>query len=195
MNDSFERIFARTSEFEGIYSNEPTDPGGETFRGISRRKWPKWCGWATVDKYKAKYGTGSTFKAQVVKDVDLQVAVKEFYKKEFWDKCNGDKIDGKVAQAVFDFAVNGGVVTAQSTLQKATNVLLKNDGQQTISEDGKIGPISLGAINSLGPEKLLEEYLWQRVHWYGTRSASLRKVYMSGWIERVADLRDFLVWG
>ena len=195
MTTTFDIIFKRTCEFEGVYSDEPTDPGGETYSGISRRSWPNWKGWDIVDKYKKLYGTGSKFKAAIVKDTVLQSAIKEFYKEEFWDKCKGDKIGGKIGQAVFDFAVNAGTSVAQSILQKSVNVFLKYADLKAISEDGIIGLISLNAIASLNPEQLLDEYLWQRVHWYGTRSASLRETYMSGWVERTADLRDFLVWG
>ena len=28
----------------------PEDRGGETYRGIARRAWPKWAGWKIVDR-------------------------------------------------------------------------------------------------------------------------------------------------
>ena len=41
---------------EGGYSNDPDDPGGETYAGISRRHHPKSWIWVAVDKAKEAHG-------------------------------------------------------------------------------------------------------------------------------------------
>ena len=49
----FDRAYAFTMGSEGEYQNDPIDPGGETWCGISRRANPDWPGWSIVDRIKA----------------------------------------------------------------------------------------------------------------------------------------------
>ncbi len=51
---SFAEALKHTLEFEGGYANDPADRGGETFRGISRKNWPRWSGWDLIDQVKRK---------------------------------------------------------------------------------------------------------------------------------------------
>ena len=41
---SFDRAFVTTMQSEGGYVNNPKDPGGETYMGISRNNYPHWQG-------------------------------------------------------------------------------------------------------------------------------------------------------
>jgi lysozyme family protein len=41
-----------TNQIEGGYVNDPDDKGGETYRGIARKKHPSWRGWYKVDDVK-----------------------------------------------------------------------------------------------------------------------------------------------
>ena len=52
---SFKRAFRLIIEgFEGNYSNDKDDPGGETYKGISRNMNKDWEGWKIIDSYKGK---------------------------------------------------------------------------------------------------------------------------------------------
>lgn len=90
---------------EGGYRNASYDLGGETYRGISRKYWPSWSGWAWIDSYKAAHGalsTGTVFP-------DLESAVMDFYRTNFWNKVQGSQIlNQQLANAVFDFCVQSG---------------------------------------------------------------------------------------
>ena len=50
---SFKRAFKHIIEvFEGKYSNDADDPGGETYKGISRKMNENFEGWKIIDRYK-----------------------------------------------------------------------------------------------------------------------------------------------
>jgi lysozyme family protein len=41
---------------EGGYANDPSDRGGETYKGISRNNFPNWKGWKLIDLHKLHVG-------------------------------------------------------------------------------------------------------------------------------------------
>lgn len=97
--------FQRAVEFvlsqEGLYCNDPNDPGGETKYGISKRSYP------------------SLDIAMIT--LDQAVAI---YRKDFWDKCKCEEMPYPVALAVFDAAVNQGVSASIRALQKSLGVVV-----------------------------------------------------------------------
>ena len=107
---------------EGGYVNHPLDRGGATIHGVTLRNWRAYTG----DKV-----SKSRFKA--LQHVD----VKPFYKSEYWDKVNADKLPSGVDYYVFDFAVNSGVSRSAKFLQKLVGVY----------PDGVIGDITIKAVN------------------------------------------------
>lgn len=134
---SFDDAFSVTMGNEGGYSKDPNDPGGETYRGISRRFFPSWPGWPFIDK------SGPDVKG-------LDPLVKAFYKQEFWDRLNGDALPADIGKELFDSAVNCGVSIAAKWLQRALN-LLNRGGKDypEVVEDGKLGPGSMRSLQSL----------------------------------------------
>jgi lysozyme family protein len=112
MPTAFDAAFTAVLGAEGGYVNNPADPGGETNWGISRRSYP-----------------------------DLDIAhltwddAKAIYRRDFWDKIQGDKLPPPLAMIVFDSAVNNGPARAAKWLQRAVGV----------TEDGIIGPATLAA--------------------------------------------------
>lgn len=89
--------------FEGGYSNNPNDPGGETNFGISKKSYPH------LD----------------IKNLTLDQA-KEIYKQDYWFKIKGDNLPSGLSMMMLDTAVNHGVHKAIVLLQKALGV--KADG-------------------------------------------------------------------
>lgn len=69
--------------YEGIYSNDVRDRGGETWRGIARRMHPKWEGWAVIDEIKTNTNKNNLVKA-LEADEELDLMVRDFYKLVFW---------------------------------------------------------------------------------------------------------------
>jgi lysozyme family protein len=143
---NFNPAYSITKNIEGGYANDSVDKGGETYKGISRENFPEWIGWPIVDANKAL----SNFPDAMEANEGLQNLVRLFYKKEFWDGCNLDYIiDQAIANEIFDTAVNMGVYIASVFLQKALNVLNRN---QTLYHDipitGKIGSLTTEAANN-----------------------------------------------
>jgi lysozyme family protein len=49
---------------------------------------------------------------------ELTRMVRDFYRRNFWDKVKGDELEKQVvAEAIFDFAVNAGLRTAAKLAQ------------------------------------------------------------------------------
>lgn len=95
-----------TSKNEGGYAKDPDDNGGETYAGVSRNNWPHWIGWDIVDHYKKLPNFPHNLKASN----ELQKAVEEFYKANFWNPIRGDEINNQEsANRIYDRAVNTGV--------------------------------------------------------------------------------------
>lgn len=88
---------------EGGYSNDPTDPGGETNFGIAKKFHPN------VD----------------IKNLTQDGAV-VIYKQEYWDKCRCGDMPAPIAVILFDASVNQGQPHAVTMLQKA--LLIASDG-------------------------------------------------------------------
>lgn len=94
---TFDEAFDRLIGHEGGYVNDPSDPGGETNWGISKRSYP------TVD----------------IKNLTRDSA-KEIYRRDFWEPLG--EAHPAIKYQVFDFAVNSGIQTAIRKLQSAIGV-------------------------------------------------------------------------
>jgi len=106
MND-FLIAYKITGGNEGGWVFDDNDSGKETYCGISRKYFPTWEGWATVDSNKP-LRTG-----QIIKDIKLEYMVEEFYRHNFWNAINGDNLpDQDTANQVYDASVNIGVQEA-----------------------------------------------------------------------------------
>lgn len=86
-------------QHEGGYVDHPTDPGGETKYGISKRAYP----------YEDIRGL----------TVDRAAVL---YRRDYWDRCRCDELPWPLSLYVFDAAVNQGAVRAITTLQRTLDV-------------------------------------------------------------------------
>lgn len=102
MNNNFVQAFKFIAKWEwrnkpdGGYTNDPTDPGGETKWGISKRAHPN------LD----------------IKNLTLEQAI-PIYIEEYWKPAGCDSLDLINSVAVFDTAVNCGVGRAKKWLKAA----------------------------------------------------------------------------
>lgn len=148
----FEIAYGKTARNEAGYGHDPQDKGGETFNGISRVYHPRWPGWQIIDEAKKC----SNFPACLVKDQAIREKLAEmekvFYCMEFWGPVKGDDIeDQDLANALYDMAVNGGISPAVKMLQKALNILNRNQSPKfypDIAVDGEMGPKTLATLNT-----------------------------------------------
>lgn len=144
----FKTAYQLTRDAEGGYSNNSADRGKETYKGISRKNFPLWPGWNTIDSYQSS--NIFLLNQQLNADTNLQKAVQDFYKKEFWDALKLDQVNNeKIAQELFDTGVNMGIGTAGLFLQRALNVTNKNATlYPDLKLDGQIGAKTIATLNS-----------------------------------------------
>lgn len=169
----FTKAFELMIANEGGYVNDPSDPGGETYKGVARKMQSKWAGWTTIDMLKRQTG----FPANLDKDIDLQESVKDFYQVNFWDKIKGDQIsDQAIANSIFDFGVNAGTGTSSILAQMVIGA----------KADGVIGPQSVAAINAFNPEHFLAAFTVAKIARYISivKKRPTSRKYFYGWICR-----------
>lgn len=164
-------------------SNDPRDPGGQTAWGISRRYHPTWPGWRLVD-------------AGVVARSVIEPVVSDFYRallREYWDT-----LPPRLAPAVCDAVVNMGAgktgdesLGAVELLQLALNRLA---GSDYVAVDGDFGPQTRAAIKTVDAGALAFCTCAIRMAEYNRRARTdkSKTVWLSGWLNRVADLMEVL---
>lgn len=130
--------------YEGFYSEDSRDPGGETYRGISRVYFPDWWGWQIID-------AEEDLENESIKR-ELNGLVLNFYRMQFWNRFNGDAVADHslpIAIEMLECGVNLGVTKCVTFLQKGLNLLnLNGKLYPDLVEDGRLGPITLARLNS-----------------------------------------------
>lgn len=155
--------FERMIRNEGGYRlhNVQGDKGGQTYAGIARNRWPSWHGWRDID-------------AGQIPETEM---VREFYRANFWQPVRGEEIsDQRIAESIFDFAVNAGVGVAAKIAQIVAGV----------TPDGVLGPRSMLALNAIDGELFRSAYALAKIARYRdivTRDRSQLK-FLLGWINR-----------
>ena len=97
--NNFKKSLAFVLKWEGGYSNDPDDPGGETKWGISKRSHP------TLD----------------IRNLTPEQA-SQIYSDEYWGPAGCDSIPFPLCTAVFDTAVNLGVSRTLPWLKASKDV-------------------------------------------------------------------------
>lgn len=162
MTDLFDIAVKRVLEDEGGYSEHPSDPGGITNHGISIR----FAGSIGFDMD----GDGDTDKADMV--AMTRDAAKDIYREHFWTPNRCDEMPHGVGYALFDGAVNQGSLAAKF-MQRACNAYV----------DGRVGPMTLGAINTADKGVLLDNYCALRaMHYAGLGTV---QTFGRGWFKRL----------
>jgi len=142
----FDAALKLVLRYEGGYGNDPDDPGGETYKGISRRNHGAWAGWPRIDAHK---GHGD-FSKRLEGDARLQTLVADVYKDSYWLRNLCDQLPAGIDLVVFDTAVNMGSGKAGRFLQQGVNKLLAGP---VLKVDGVIGVLTLAAVNGLDRER------------------------------------------
>ena len=85
----FDLAYAPVAKWEGGWTHDSGDKGGETFRGCARNFFPNEPIWPVIDREKShpSYKKGkAAFSAHLMGIPSLTGCVKGWYKKEWWDK-------------------------------------------------------------------------------------------------------------
>ena len=122
---NFDKAFEKLLGHEGDFSDHAADPGGQTRFGVTEAV-------ARENGY-----TGD------MRELPVDLA-KRIYRQRYWDAVRADDLPAPVRYPVFDAAVNSGPGQAVRWLQRALGV----------ADDGRIGPITMGAARVANGEAL-----------------------------------------
>lgn len=126
----FDEVLKTVLGFEGGYSNDPNDKGGETNLGVTA---------GTLER---------AHKAGIVNHSDVKRLTRaeaaRIYHDFYWKASRCDLLPEPLDLLVFDAAVNHGVGGAGKLLQRALNTM-----GAALTVDGAIGPKSWAAIVAL----------------------------------------------
>ena len=170
----FLEAYKETSGNEGGTSNNKVDRGGYTYRGISRKNWPYWEGWAVIDQ-------GHTPPEDMVQN---------FYLLNFWDRISLTAvINQKIANELFDTGVNMHPKIAITLLQRALNLLNRNSAlYPDVPVDGILGAKTLSLTNSHPyPDALLKLLNGLQLARYVDicEKDPTQEEFLRGWLKRV----------
>lgn len=162
----FNRALPHVLKHEGGYVDHPSDPGGATNLGVTRKTLARWRNvspWTDLPK--------SAVKALTKTDAA------PIYRAYYWDEVNGDKLPAGLDYAVFDYAVNSGAGRAAMASQRILG----------LADDGEIGPITLADTAERKPIDLINALCDERLA--VLRRLSTFPVFGKGWTSRVAGVR------
>ena len=184
---NFREAYQLTMRIEGGYANDPNDRGGETYKGVARNMHPSWSGWTLIDSAKKRPGFPQSLKV----DTELEKHVLAFYKDQFWNKINLDKVNSQqIANELFDTGVNCGAGVAAVFLQRALNVTNRRGRDYPDLElDGIIGTKTIEALNNhkRQSEVLKVLNILQGGKYIGiAESNPSQELFMSSWLSRVS---------
>ena len=162
MKENFESCLKSVLHHEGGYVNHPSDPGGMTNLGVTKRVWEEWVGHEVDEK---------TMRALTPEIVG------PMYKAKYWDKVKGDDLPAGVDYCVFDAAINSGPGRAAKWLQAAVGV----------DPDGGIGPKTLQAVASMDANELVSAYNDRRLSFL--HDLPTWNTFGKGWARRVAEVK------
>lgn len=159
MDKRFEKFFTRLMKYEGVYSDDPDDAGGETKYGISQKAYPN------IN----------------IKELRLEDA-KLIYLRDYYVPMKISYIvDDELAWQVFDFGVNAGAGRSVKMLQNLVGAFPDGSiGKKTLAKiDEYYGGYPLW-VNFVGERVKYYVYL--------TIKRPKNKKFKRGWLIRALEL-------
>lgn len=153
---------------EGLKDDDPDDPGGRTYEGITQREYTAWCRLHNSPP-------GDVWKAS-------EATITSIYFASYWNPyC--PLLPPGVALVFFDIDVNQGRDVAVTFLQQALKI--PADGHWGVVTQSAVKDINQGGVTS---RDVIDAMTTMRVHRYqGTRGFWK---YGKGWLERAAECHD-----
>lgn len=157
--------FTLSEKIEGGLSLDPKDRGNWTSGKVGE-------GTLLGSKYGISAAQYPTIDIPMLRFED---AVR-IYHRDYWEPIKGDDLPPRLAVAVFDAAVNHGVMASAKLLQKVLGV----------KQDGQIGPVTLAAARQREQNDLIAEFVAARLLRYSELDTFRR--FGKGWFTRCAYL-------
>ena len=166
----FDQAWAYTKLYEGGYADDPLDPGGETYMGISRKYNPNWTGWVVIDANQPLARNG------FVDSDELSQSVAAYFKVNYWDVLSGDAVKSQpIMNFFFDWHVTSGVWPIIH-LQKILD----------ITPLGKFDFVTLDALNRSDYPDVYSQLLQARASFYEAvvQAHPKEQKFLAGWLKR-----------
>ena len=182
----FKKAFQILEKWEGGYSNHISDTGGETYKGITRKNYPKMSFWSKIDLIKKESKNISL--SEVSKRInsilgnnqEVEEEIEAFYKKHYWDTYNGDEISCQ------EFAANLLLLTVNAGLKRGLIVGQKACG---ILADGKYGNQTKEAFLNANKENVILFNQYEKEFYKNlVKKNPQSKVFLKGWIKRAESV-------
>lgn len=149
----FEKAYKLAADFEGSYSNDKNDRGGETYCGIARNFFPSWPGWKILDQEKRiANGSVAKMKKALAANAEIATLVRDWYRKEWWDRLGLGSLEQSLASELFEQSINLGKSGCGKKVQQVCNAYNYQGGSSIFPDlvvDGAIGPKTLSALASV----------------------------------------------
>ena len=147
----FKKAYEIVQKFEGSYSNDKNDAGGETYCGIARNFFPNWPGWKILDREKAIAGGNIAKMKKALENTEISRLVTEWYKAEWWDRLGLGSLPQALADEIFEEAINLGKSGSGRKVQTVCNAFNYQNGAlfTDLVIDGAIGPKTLAALQKI----------------------------------------------
>ena len=156
MIGNFKECLDLVLKSEGGWVNHPSDPGGETNLGVTKRVWEEYVGHPV-----------ESLKKLTKEDVA------PLYELKYWRPCYGEVLPRGLDFVVFSMGVNAGPGRSVKLLQQSIGCV----------PDGVIGPTTRGLISSSNPATLIAKFSESRREYY--RALKTFPIFGRGWLSRV----------
>ena len=163
MNQNFDKCMSMLLEHEGGYVNHPSDPGGMTNLGVTKR---------TYDEFH-----GTDIDEEGMRNLTVE-DVTPIYRRNYWERCRCQDLPSGLDWAVMDWSVNSGTGRAAKALQRAVGAY----------EDGAIGPQTLMLVSNHKPADLIDRLHEHRETFY--RELSTFETFGRGWLRRNDETKE-----
>ena len=161
MKENFDAALEAVLHHEGGFVNHPSDPGGMTNLGVTKKVWEEWVGHEVDEK--------------AMRGLTPEI-VGPMYKRKYWDKIQGDELPAGVDYCVLDAAINSGPGRAVKWLQGCVGADM----------DGALGPKTLAAVKASNPKELVDNYCKRRLSFM--QDLPTWDTFGKGWSRRVEEV-------
>ncbi len=152
--------------YEGYYVNDPIDPGGITYAGITYKYNPEWYGWRYIDFNNIKRNERVEACEHWILDYYLDIWVSEgFYKLK----------NQNVANYLFDMRINNSRKTTVRLCNKLRGVFVQYQEQWVTEELDRIDLKSLSRLRTNHYHDLV-------------RKSPEKRKFLTGWLRRSVDI-------
>ena len=157
MTGNFKQCLALVLKSEGGFVNHPSDPGGMTNLGVTKRVWEEYTGHEADEK--------------IMRGLTPE-KVAPLYEQRYWRPCYGEVLPRGLDFLCFSFGINAGCGRSVKLLQQSLGVV----------SDGIIGPRVMQNIRESNVTDIIKVFSESRREYY--RTLKQFPIFGRGWIAR-----------